>query len=75
MQYRTYTFRAYPNKSQQNLINLTFIMCRIMYNTLLRIVLDNYSKYNSEIERCLKLNKNFNEEKFATSHRLQKFQS
>jgi hypothetical protein len=41
MQYRTYTFRAYPNKSQQNLMYLTFAMCRTMYNTLLKFVLDN----------------------------------
>ena len=72
MKYKTYTFRAYPNKAQANLMYLTFRMCRYMYNTMLRIVLDNYSKYNSEIEQCLKLNLNFNEEKFATSHRLPK---
>ena len=49
MKYKTYTFRAYPNKTQANLFYLTFLMCRIMFNTLLAIVLDNFSKYNSEV--------------------------
>ena len=53
MKYKTYTFRAYPNKTQANLFYLTFLMCRIMFNTLLKIVLDNFSKYNSEVEYCL----------------------
>ena len=72
MKYKTYTFRAYPNKTQTNLFYLTFLMCRIMFNTLLKIVLDNFSKYNSEVEYCLANNKNFDEEKFAKSHKLPK---
>ena len=72
MKYKTYTFRAYPNKTQANLFYLTFLMCRIMFNTLLAIVLDNFSKYNSEVEYCLENNKNFDEEKFAKSHKLPK---
>lgn len=31
----TYTYRIYPNKQQQKLINKTFESCRIVYNTLL----------------------------------------
>ena len=58
MKYKTYTFRAYPNKTQANLFYLTFLMCRIMFNTLLAIVLDNFSKYNSEVEYCLANNFN-----------------
>ena len=72
MKYKTYTFRAYPNKTQANLFYLTFLMCRIMFNTLLAIVLDNFSKYNSEVEYCLENNKTFDEEKFAKSHKLPK---
>ena len=72
MQYRTYTFRAYPNKTQQNLINLTFVMCRTMYNTLLRIVLDNYSKFCTQNETCLNNNVNFDEEAFAKENKLPK---
>ena len=72
MKYKTYTFRAYPNKTQANLFYLTFLMCRIMFNTLLAIILDNFSKYNSEVEYCLANNKNFDEEKFTKSHKLPK---
>ena len=72
MKYKTYTFRAYPNKTQANLFYLTFLMCRIMFNTLLAIVLDNFSKYNSEVEYCLANNKSFDEEKFSKSHKLPK---
>ena len=72
MKYKTYTFRAYPNKTQANLFYLTFLMCRIMFNTLLAIVLDNFSKYNSEVEYCLANNKTFDEEKFTKSHKLPK---
>ena len=72
MKYKTYTFRAYPNKTQANLFYLTFLMCRIMFNTLLAIVLDNFSKYNSEVEYCLENNKTFDEEKFAKSYKLPK---
>ena len=72
MKYKTYTFRAYPNKTQANLIYLTFTMCRYMFNTLLRIVLDNFSKYNSEVEWCLKNKKDFDEVKFNKTHKLPK---
>ena len=72
MKYKTYTFRAYPNKTQTNLFYLTFLMCRFMFNTLLAIVLDNFSKYNSEVEYCLENNKTFDEEKFSKSHKLPK---
>ena len=72
MKYKTYTFRAYPNKTQANLFYLTFLMCRIMFNTLLAIVLDNFSKYNSEVEYCLENSKTFDEEKFSKSHKLPK---
>ena len=72
MKYKTYTFRAYPNKTQANLLYLTFLMCRIMFNTLLAIVLDNFSKYNIEVEYCLANNKTFDEEKFTKSHKLPK---
>ena len=61
MKYRTYTFRAYPNKTQQKLLYLTFTMCRIMYNTLLKIVLENYSKFCKENIDYLNNNVNFNE--------------
>ena len=72
MKYKTYTFRAYPNKTQASLIYLTFTMCRYMFNTLLRIVLDNFSKYNTEVEWCLKNNVDFDEVKFNKSHKLPK---
>ena len=72
MKYKTYTFRAYPNKTQVNLIYLTFTMCRYMFNTLLRIVLDNFSKYNSEVEWCLRNKVDFDEVKFNKSHKLPK---
>ena len=60
MKYKTYTFRAYPNKTQVNLIYLTFTMCRYMFNILLGIVLDNFSKYDSYVEWCLKNNRDLN---------------
>ncbi len=72
MKYVTYTYRAYPNKTQANLINLTFLMCKTMYNTLLKLVLDNYSNYISEVERCLKNGNNINDENFTKSHKLPK---
>ena len=72
MKYKTYTFRAYPNKTQVNLLYLTFTMCRYMFNTLLRIVLDNFSKYNSEVEWCLRNKVDFDEVKFNKSHKLPK---
>ena len=72
MKYKTYTFRAYPNKTQEKLINLTFLMCKIMYNKLLGIVLDNYSEYVIEVEKCLNNNENFDEEKFSKSHKMPK---
>ena len=72
MKYKTYTFRAYPNKTQQKLFYLTFIMCKTIFNTMLRIVLDNYIKYNSEVERCLKNGITFSEENFSKNHKLPK---
>ena len=72
MKYKTYTFRAYPNKTQTSLIYLTFTMCRYMFNTFLSIVLDNFSKYNTEVEWCLKNKVDFDESKFNKSHKLPK---
>lgn len=45
MQYKTYTFRAYPNKTQEKLMYLTFTMCRTIYNSMLKAILKNYSSY------------------------------
>lgn len=42
MQYKTYTFRAYPNKTQEQLMYLTFTMCRTIYNSMLKAILKNY---------------------------------
>lgn len=72
IKYKTYTFRAYPNKTQSSLLYLTFTMCRLMFNTLLGLVLENYSKYNSEVEECLKCKKDFSEENFTKTHKLPK---
>lgn len=72
MKYITHTFRAYPNKTQQNLINLTFLMCRNMYNTLLRIVFDNYNLFISELEAHHKNNINLDEKQFSIEHKLPK---
>ena len=72
MKYKTYTFRVYPNKTQQKLFYLTFLMCKTIFNTMLRIVLDNYIKYNSEVEICLKNGITFNEENFSKTHKLPK---
>ena len=72
MKYKTYTFRAYPNKTQANLFYLTFLMCRFMFNSILKYVLNNYTKYNSEVERCLKSGVIFDEVKFSNSHKLPK---
>lgn len=70
MKYITYKFRAYPNKTQQKLFYLTFLMCRYMFNTLLKLTLDNYSLFCQEIEDKLKQNENFDEEEFNKSHKL-----
>ena len=72
MKFKTYTFRAYPNKTQEKLIYLTFSMCRLMYNTLLKLVLDNFSKYNTEVEECLKNKQFFDADKFNITHKLPK---
>lgn len=72
MNYKTYTFRAYPNKTQQSLIHLTFLMCKIMFNTLLRLVFDQYHAYRSEKDSCLKQNIPFNLKTFHRSHKLPK---
>ena len=42
MQYKTYTFRAYPNKTQEQLMYLTFTMCRTIYNSMLKAILKNH---------------------------------
>lgn len=70
MNFITYTCRAYPNKAQTSLIDLTFKMCKIMYNTLLKIVLDNYSSFINTVNICLNNNENIDEEEFAKSHKL-----
>jgi len=72
MKYKTYTFRAYPNKTQEKLFYLTFIMCKTMYNTLLKLILDNYSLFCSKLQESLNNNENFNEEIFSKSHKLPK---
>ena len=66
MQYKTYTVRAYPNKSQQKLIYLTFLMCKIMFNTLFSIVLNNYKEFVLNVTS----NIDFDEKEFANSHKL-----
>lgn len=53
MQYKTYTFRAYPNKTQEQLMYLTFTMCRTIYNSMLKAILKNYSSYIYEVEKCI----------------------
>ena len=73
MKYKTYTFRAYPNKSQSALIYLTFIMCKTMYNTLLKIIFDNYSKLKLELEKCSQNNKNFDNNRFNKTHPIPRF--
>lgn len=70
MKYKTYTFRAYPNKTQAKLIDLTFIMCRLMFNTMLKIVFDNYSKYVYEKEKCLENGIIFDVNKFNNTHKI-----
>ncbi len=49
----TYTYRIYPNKSQEALINYTFEACRIVYNTLLtsrKSIYRCFSKYQNSCE-------------------------
>lgn len=49
----TYTYRIYPNKSQEALINDTFEACRIVYNTLLtsrKSIYRCFSKYRNVCE-------------------------
>lgn len=50
MNYITYKLRAYPNKSQQQFFFLNFTMCRLMFNTLLSLVLENYRAFYAESE-------------------------
>lgn len=52
--YRTYTYRIYPNEEQKTLINMTFMMCRYTYNTLLKIKMEIHKRFVSYIENCLK---------------------
>ena len=72
MKYKTYTFRAYPNKTQTSLFYLTFSMCKLMFNTLLRLVLNNYSLFCSEVNQALNNNENFDEATFSKTHKLPK---
>ena len=49
MKYKTYTLRAYPNKTQQKKMELTFVMCRLMFNKLLIYENNNYKTYKNEV--------------------------
>ena len=75
MKYKTFTFRAYPNKTQTALFYLTFSMCRLMFNTLLRLVLNYYSLFCSELQTSLNNNENFDEATFSKTHKLPKISS
>lgn len=72
MQYKTYTFRAYPNKTQEQLMYLTFTMCRTIYNSMLKAILKNYSSYIYEVEKCISNEKSFDSKKFSNSHKIPK---
>ena len=69
MQYKTYTCRAYPNKTMAALLDLTFVMCRKMFNTLLNIELSNYSEFISTSKNCFNRGEFVDEKKFSSSHK------
>lgn len=72
MKYKTYTFRAYPNKTQQKKMELTFVMCRLMFNKLLIYENNNYKTYKNEVDECSKNNANFDSKEFNKTHKMPK---
>lgn len=66
MKYITNTVRAYPNKSQEELMDLNFKMCRLMYNTLLKYVFSLYLLFKDEQKNSL----NFDPKIFSKSHKI-----
>lgn len=58
------TYRVYPNKSQQNLINLTFKVCNEVHNLMLKERAYIYNKFILYVERCLINKIEIDEERF-----------
>lgn len=66
----TYEYRIYPNKKQRELISLTFMMCRYMYNTLLRKKAEIFKEFVKYSKECQRKEKNLEERVFSKSHKL-----
>lgn len=69
-QYLTYTYRIYPNKEQKQLIDLTFCMCREMYNTILKMKANLYKAFAKYVEECNKMGIEISNKNFAKKHHL-----
>lgn len=66
----TYEYRIYPNKKQKELISLTFLMCRYMYNTLLKMKAEIFNQFINYSNECYKKEVNVDEKAFSESHKL-----
>ena len=47
---RTYKFRLYPNKKQEEILNKSFDICRFVYNQLLEMLHQQEKINRSEIQ-------------------------
>ena len=68
--YKTYKYRIYPNKKQKEKMQLTFKMCRYMYNTLLRKKVEIYNEFVRYSKKCEEKEINLEEKVFSKSHKL-----
>lgn len=59
-----YTYRIYPNKTQKNLINLTFKVCSEVHNLMIKERAYIYNKFILYVERCLINKIEVDEERF-----------
>ena len=58
IKFRTVTGKLYPNPNQKEIIDLTFKMCKSMYNKILSCEYENYNKY-LKLKECNISSKDF----------------
>lgn len=64
-----YKYRIYPNKKQQDLINLTFKVCQEIHVLMLKERAYIYNKFIHYVQRCLINKIDINEERFFKHNR------
>lgn len=72
VKYTTYTYRIYPNKKQRRLINLTFKMCRKVFNILLKEKATIHFAFVKYSKICFDYGKSISQEEFVKRHKLTK---